>query len=211
MRVAGVDGCRGGWLAGVLEDGRIAEVRVVRRFADVLALDVQVIGVDIPIGIPTSKPRAADLAARALAGSAVFLTYPRWVLEAPTHADAVERARALDWPGISRQSYALRSRIFEVDQHAHSEDRVVEVHPEVSFQQLAGRRLVYSKHTWSGFFERLRMLAEVGIELHEDLGSIPLIDVPDSSIAAWSAARYARGEAEPLPAGHTSRIGAIWR
>jgi hypothetical protein len=30
-------------------------------------------------------------------------------------------------------------------------------------------------------------------------------------VAAWSAARYARGEALPLPEGHVDRIGAIWR
>jgi predicted RNase H-like nuclease len=35
-------------------------------------------------------------------------------------------------------------------------------------------------------------------------------DLLDAAVAAWTAARFARGEARPLPAGHEARIGAIW-
>jgi hypothetical protein len=33
----------------------------------------------------------------------------------------------------------------------------------------------------------------------------------DATVAAWTAARFARGEALPLPEDHEERIGAIWR
>ncbi|MGH3037461.1 MAG: DUF429 domain-containing protein [Gaiellaceae bacterium] len=40
---------------------------------------------------------------------------------------------------------------------------------------------------------------------------MPEADLLDAAVAAWSATRYARGEARPLPDGHVERIGAIWR
>jgi predicted RNase H-like nuclease len=199
MRVVGVDACRGGWVA--CEPGGSPVVR--RSFAEILLgfRAASVVAVDIPIGLPKSAPRAADLAARKFVGarrSSVFLTYPREVLAAPTYAEALLLARGLGWPGISKQSYGLRHRIFEVE--ATLEARVIEVHPEVSFRELAKRELP-SKHTPAGLALRQRLLDLPGAG-H---------DVLDAAVAAWSADRYARGEALPLPEGYAERIGAIWR
>jgi hypothetical protein len=36
-------------------------------------------------------------------------------------------------------------------------------------------------------------------------------DLLDATVVAWTAARYARGEALALPEGASERIGAIWR
>jgi predicted RNase H-like nuclease len=36
-------------------------------------------------------------------------------------------------------------------------------------------------------------------------------DVLDAAVVAWTAIRYVRGEALPLPETHEDRIGAIWR
>jgi Protein of unknown function (DUF429) len=36
-------------------------------------------------------------------------------------------------------------------------------------------------------------------------------DLLDATVVAWTARRYALGEALPLPTGHGERIGAIWR
>jgi predicted RNase H-like nuclease len=85
---------------------------------------------------------------------------------------------------------------------------VFEVHPEVSFRELV-RRPLAPKRTAVGASERRLALAEAGIDL-PDL-PYPLEDVLDAAAAAWSANRYARGEALPLPAGHRERVGAIWR
>jgi predicted RNase H-like nuclease len=212
LRVVGVDGFARGWVAVVLDDGRFARASTHRRFADVLALPgIGVVGVDIPIGLPETQPRTADVLARQLAGSTVFLTYPRRVLEADTYTEALARSRSLRWAGISRQSFALRNKILEVDPFVARDRRIVEVHPELSFQALARGALGASKHSWAGFWRRLRLLADAGIRLPEDLGRLPLVDVLDAAAAAWSAERYARGKAEPIPAGHRARLGAIWR
>ena len=59
---------------------------------------------------------------------------------------------------------------------------------------------------------RLALLEEAGIELPDELpASVPAIDLVDAAAAAWSADRYARGRAVPLPEAATHRLGTIWR
>ena len=211
--VAGVDGYRGGWVAVVVDvDGR-TEVRTAVRFEELLRLPVDVIAVDIPVGLPESGPRQADVDARRFVGrraSSVFPTPPRAVLEAETFAEACARARALTGKAISQQSFALRTRILEVDALAEQAERIVEVHPEVSFCRLNGRPLAHSKHTTAGLAERRELLEAAGVDLPDPPRGVPEADLLDAAVAAWSAARYAHDEARPLPAEHRSRIGAIW-
>ena len=122
------------------------------------------------------------------------------------------RAVALELTGksVSAQSYALRHRILEVDEHARHDERVIEVHPEVSFSELASRPLLPKKRT-DGQAERRALLEDAGIELPASVPRIAEPDLLDATVAAWSARRYAAGEALPLPEGHEGRIGAIWR
>jgi predicted RNase H-like nuclease len=97
---------------------------------------------------------------------------------------------------------------------AADDPRIFEVHPEVSFRELRGEPLEWSKRSWNGLIERRRLLTGAGIRLPDMLeraGVAPADDILDAAVAAWSAHRYARDEAVPLPEGHTGRIGAIWR
>src|SRR5206468_1411244 len=74
-----------------LEGGRVADAFRCESFADALLVEAQVIGVDIPIGLPESGARPADVAARRFVGpraSSVFTTPQRAVLEAPSYAEA---------------------------------------------------------------------------------------------------------------------------
>jgi predicted RNase H-like nuclease/predicted enzyme related to lactoylglutathione lyase len=213
LRVAGVDMATGGWAVVVLEGNRVVDVFRCETFADALLVDAQVIAVDIPIGIPEAEPRAADAAARRFVGpraSSVFPTPVRRVLEALTYAEAREVAVQLTGKSVSAQTYALRRRILEVDEYAGRDERVIEVHPEVSFRELA-RRPLQTKHTSFGLVERRALLEEAGIELPASAPRVNEADLLDAAVAAWTAARYARGEAVPLPEAHTERIGAIWR
>ena len=54
MTVLGVDGCKGGWIVVAWNDQLSAspEAHVVSHFEDVIALDGEIIAVDIPIGLP---------------------------------------------------------------------------------------------------------------------------------------------------------------
>lgn len=212
MVVVGLDACRGKWLAVVLEDGRFTEARLGSAAALMAARpEAVVVGVDIPIGFPETPLRAADRAARAFVGarrSSVFATFPQVVLEASTYDEAKALCVKRGWPRPSIQSYGMRHRILELTALAEADERVVEVHPEVSFRELLGRE-PGPKRTRVGASERRLALGEAGIHLPEL--PYPEDDVLDAAVAAWSAWRYARGDALPLPEGHGPRIGAIWR
>jgi predicted RNase H-like nuclease len=167
--------------------------------------------VDIPIGLPETPLREADRAARDFVGerrSRVFATFPSVVLEAPTYEEAKAICVARGWPKPSIQSYGMRHRIFEIARLAAADERVLEVHPEVSFRELLGRT-PSPKRTGAGASERRLALADGGIDL-PDLPP-PLDDVLDAAVVAWSAVRYADGKALPLPHGYQTRVGAVWR
>jgi predicted RNase H-like nuclease len=194
--VVGVDGYARGWVAVELRDGRFAGARPFRGFAGVVHAhaDAACIAVDIPIG---AGPREADELARKLVGprwASVFPTPPAEVIALDDYAEAVRRH-----PSLSRQSFALFRKIREVAAVAHDRPRVVEVHPEVSFRALKGAYLDEAKTTWSGFMERRTLLVAAGIEIPDALpAGIPLVDVLDAAVAAWSARRCALGEAASL-------------
>jgi predicted RNase H-like nuclease/predicted enzyme related to lactoylglutathione lyase len=212
-RVAGVDMAGGGWAVVVLEGDRVVDAFRCETFADALLVDAEFVGVDIPIGIPVEGTRPADVATRRFVGprsSSVFTTPIRPVLEAQTYAEARRVATELTGKSLSAQTYALAKRILEVDEYAHRDERVIEVHPEASFRELATRPLE-SKHRMQGLAERRALLEEAGIELPASVPRVAEPDLLDATAVAWSARRYARGEAVPLPDGHRERIGAVWR
>lgn len=215
--VIGVDGWRGGWVAVTIDGNAGVSVAAHATFTGVLdsAAGAAVIGVDIPIGLPNRPDRPADVAARqALSphSSRVFPTFPRHVLDAPTHAEAIDRCG--DGPKISSQAFALRAKILEVDAH-RGDVRIHEVHPELSFAAIGGSPLP-SKRSWNGAAARRRLIAQVGIEIADELGDagrVPTDDVLDAAAAAWTAGRIALGRAICLPADppvQDHRPVAIW-
>ncbi len=177
-QIAGVDGCPKGWIAIVLKDGHFARAEFSPTFAELLSIlaDAQVIAVDIPIGLPDgSDPRAADVEARKLLGprgSSVFATPPRVVLEAPSYAKANALSKERFGRGISAQSYALRKKILEVDACAANDDRIYEVHPEVCFTRDERRAPGLPEEILARPSRlRLRLLANAGITIPDDLGA----------------------------------------
>jgi len=204
----GVDGWSRGWVAVVLRDGRYDSAALFDHIGGVLEAygDAAAIGVDIPIGLPDAGHRACDLAARIFVGarrSSVFLTPTRSVLRQPFTSGL----------GVTAQAYALRERILEVDAVAASAPRLFEVHPEVSFAAMAGAPLRAYKKTWTGMWHRLSLLKDAGIELPADPGPAGRAgsdDLIDAAAAAWTATRYARGEARCLPEGASGEEPVIW-
>ena len=179
-----------------------------------MSLKANVIAVDIPIDPPGLGARAADAGARAFVGpgraSSVFPTPPRASLEARTFAEANEIARTVSGKGISQQAFALGKKILEVHAFAEVDERVIEMHPEVSFRQLAGEVLAESKHTHEGLERRRALLASAGIVLPGAVPGVPEADLLDAAAGAWTAARYSRGDAQAFPPEHDERLGAIW-
>ena len=165
MTLVGIDGCRSGWIAVVIgHDGEVG-AHHLHRIDDLgtVAPDTDVIGIDIPIGLPEAGRRQADLAARDFLGArrnSVFHTPVRAALEAANHAEATAASLRVTGSGISQQSYALRRKITEVEDWLPSATcPVFEVHPEVSFAVLLGAPASASKKTWAGMRERWRGLS----------------------------------------------------
>ena len=211
--VAGVDGYRKGWVAVSLDPSGDVQVTTHSSFVEVLSLRARVIAVDIPIDPPGLGARPTDAAARAFVrgrASSVFPTPPRAALEASSFAEATEIARTITGKGISQQAFALGRKILEVHVLAEADERVIEMHPEVSFCRLAGAALAESKHTPEGLERRRALLAAAGIVLPGAVGGVPEADLLDAAAGAWTAARYANGDADAFPPEHRDRLGAIW-
>lgn len=219
MKVAGIDGCKKGWIAVLLEGKTIVEVKGFKDFEAVVGGlgGVEFIGIDIPLGLPVTGDRKADILARERLGSrwnTVFMALPRNVLKAPDYG----AAKGLAEPGKkpSLQLWGIREKILEVNDHPGLDSRFFEVHPEVSFCQMAGEPLP-SKKTWNGFWRRFELLAREGIELptnvEDEAGEAGPDDVPDAAAAAWTALRKSEGRAVSLPAPPEKLGGrevAIW-
>ena len=222
IRVAGVDACKQGWVAVLVTAGTVRDVVVGEAFAPLVdALgSLDVIAVDIPIGMPTTPPRRADIEARKLVGrraASIFSTPPRAVVEAATYPEALETSRRRYGRGVSVQSYRLRTKLLDVDRRVRAGADIHEVHPEVSFRAMAGSPLAFSKRSWNGQMQRRKLLAGAGLVIPDELsdaGAVAVDDVLDAAAVAWSAARIAAGTATPIPdppdRDEHGRAVAIW-
>ncbi len=219
--VLGIDGTKSGWVALRLNmETHHVEGFTYKTLASAVRdhKDASVIAVDMPIGLPSfaNWPRRADIAARANVGprrSSVFVVFPLETFHAESYAAAVDMCHAAARQGISRQAYALGPKILEVAEVVAEDDRIHEVHPEVSFATIRGAPLGYSKKTWAGFHERMRLLADQRLDVPAELGSAGLAsvdDVLDAAAAAWSAARIAAGKASWMPEDAGESEPRIW-
>lgn len=210
--VLGVDASAGGWVGVCLRpDERPAVLTgaTVAALVDLARLTgpVQVVAVDIPVGLPDSGARRADaLARQQLPGksSSVFNTLTRGAYLAETYAEAREaQVAATGGTSASAQAYALRGKILEVDDWVRGRPgvEVIEVHPELSFARMAGAPLLSRKKDPDGVAARRTALADAGLTAPPWLRGSGFAedDLLDACAAAWTAVRHSQGAAESLP------------
>jgi predicted RNase H-like nuclease len=220
MLLAGVDGCRGGWLVVSGEVDRPLIVNRVTEFPEVFDRfpDVSFVAVDIPIGQVEQGQRKADQNARELLKarrSSVFRSPTRPAvrhiassgLQRPSDYGSF-RAWAKDNPGhgLSAQCFNITQKIIEVDaylQRTH-DGRVYEVHPEVSFTAMnGGKPMRWNKKRTEGREERravLRGIFGVGVDsLSRPDSDVQWDDLYDALAALWTTARIARRDAQRIP------------
>lgn len=179
------------------------------RFAALLDDELEVVAVDMPIGLAESGPRSPDVSARAAlgAGRARLFSMPvRDAFDAASHADANVLLRSRGEPGMSAQAWGLRAAIAEVAVHA-GDPRVIEVHPELSFTAMAGH-VLESKKSARGAAQRIAALTgwvDVLAALAAAPPRVPVDDCLDALGAAWSAQRFAAGTATAYPGDHRVR------
>jgi predicted RNase H-like nuclease len=220
--VLGVDACKAGWV-GIAWSGTHTTPHYATTIAELadMAGPLSVIAIDIPIGLPDRGRRQADLLARAFIRprqSSVFLTPVRPTLGVRQHSRASTINHEHTGQGLSIQAFSLLPKIQEVDDWLPKAPcQVVEIHPEVSFTELAGHPLP-SKKTWTGAESRRELLENAGITLTGPLGEAgkaAVDDILDAAVAAWTARRVHEGTAKSFPATpeiFTDNIeAAIWR
>ncbi|MGY1734718.1 DUF429 domain-containing protein [Geodermatophilus sp. SYSU D00684] len=219
MAVLGVDGWRGAWVGALLE-ARTVRLLHLRDVAAVLAVpDVEVVGIDMPIGLSDAGPRACDEAARRLlgrAGSSVFPAPVRAVLGARGYAQARELSiAATGGRSLSAQAFRLTASIRALDDGLGDPPpgHVVEVHPELAFRAL-DPAVTDPKVTARGLAQRLaalRSVVDVEAALLAAPPRVPAVDALDACAAAWSARRVADGAAECVGDGSLDARGRPMR
>jgi predicted RNase H-like nuclease len=221
--VAGVDGCRAGWVVVLRDlDAQIQLARVVPDFGAVLALPEApaVIAVDVPIGLLSTGRaggRACEVLARQLLGaraSSVFSAPTRTALAAFRSGSSyrtvstANRGGVVTAPGLSQQTFAILPKIDEVDAAlVPAAERIVhEVHPELCFAEAnGGTPMAHPKRKTAGRTERDALLGNLGFVSPLLLLGAKLPkgtkadDVLDACIACWTAERVARGAAIVTP------------
>ena len=221
--VAGMDGCRAGWLTVLRDLSGIAppQMTLLPRFADILASDADpsVIAVDMPIGLPetiSGPGRVAEQAVRPLLGerqSSVFSIPARAAMMCDDYRNACREALLRSDPPrkVSKQAFNIFPKIREIDSVMNPEqvDRIFEVHPEVAFWRLNGGtsmalpKKIRNRPNPAGLDERRGLLQGLGYE-PDFLAQKPpkgagADDLVDAAVCAVIAERIARGEAVPMP------------
>lgn len=164
VTVAGVDGCKAGWIAVVTEPERAIYCCAAARFADLVERlpDDAAIAVDMPIGLPDftrhggrgpeglvrrflgqrqSSVFSIPSRAAVYAADEDFSSVERWY---EMHREASRVARETSDPprGVSIQAFGIFSKIRELDRlltaRPELRSRIVESHPEAAFRQLNG-------------------------------------------------------------------------
>jgi predicted RNase H-like nuclease len=222
--LAGVDGCPGGWLAAFVQPkGDEVRVRIVPRFADVLAAPEQpaTVAVDIPIGLPERTGlggRAAENCVRLLVGarqSSVFSVPSRAAIYAGEYREACSIAQATSDPPrkVSKQLFNIAPKIRDVDEALRTTpgaaSKVFEVHPEVAFWRLNGERAltepkkIKSRPYEPGLALRRGLLIAAGLPANIVKSAPPKGATADDLLDALACAAIARrihaGLAEPFP------------
>jgi predicted RNase H-like nuclease len=213
QRVAGIDGCRSGWL--IVEahtDLSKAELNFAPNWHDVKST-ARVIAVDMPIGLSRDGVRQCEVEARRLlspCASRVFKTIARGALRFAQKDWNVANQWSKDqgFGGISKQIWNIRPKIKEIDRAIAPADqlRVVEAHPELAFARLNGGRPLDSKHTRGGILARQALLQRAGFtNLDGWLQSLrgrgaKADDLFDACVLVLTARNILRGDGREVPA-----------
>jgi predicted RNase H-like nuclease len=202
VAVLGVDGWRGAWVGALLEGRRVTLLALPDVVAVLAVPDVEVVAIDMPIGLSGDGTRRCDVEARRLlgrAGSSVFPAPLRAVLTVGDYRTACDVSRAASGKALSVQAWNLVPAIRALDDALGDPplEHVHEVHPELAFRTLDDR-VRDPKGTARGMAQRLAALRpamDVDDALLAAPPRVPAVDALDACAAAWSAQRIADGKA----------------
>lgn len=212
--VAGADGCPGGWICvtkdtatGYIAHGFFQTARELIFQSPIPAI----LMVDVPIGLSDGVPRECDVAARVLLGRRHVCVFPapiRTALHVKTRLEACRVTEAINGRRVGCQGWAIVPKIREVDGVLSADpglqDRVFEVHPEVSFYEWNGRQAFQQgKKTALGRGARQALIGRNsfdGVRNSYLVGQAGHDDIADAFAALWTAERKLAGQAIVAPA-----------
>jgi predicted RNase H-like nuclease len=233
FQVAGVDGCKAGWFIVIASTEKtclttvkksspiktccilkLEKFLVANTFTMVLSetRKCELICVDIPIGLSDAKRRECDVVARKVLGgqraSSIFPAPIRPCLRAKDYDTASRICFEHSGRKLNRQSFFLLEKIRQVDDLMTPElqQRVREIHPEISFWALNGKKpMQYKKRKLAGRKERMKLLSVVFPDVEETIAKahkpkqVAPDDILDALVATWTACQTVMGKAETLP------------
>jgi predicted RNase H-like nuclease len=170
--IAGIDGCKGGWLVVVAASWPVRggiHAMVCRDFATVIAVttDCTRVLVDMPIGLPdgsTTWPRQCDDEGMQILGSvrgkSIFYARPRSAMTETVYRSFCDRHAELVGKGCSQQAFAIVPKIRQIDDIMNCElqGRILEYHPELAWLRANGNLLMEKKSTQDGKTQRREFL-----------------------------------------------------
>jgi predicted RNase H-like nuclease len=225
-KVAGIDGCKGGWCVAIIDltqPDKIDDVKVVSSFGQAMQLhQFDMVAVDIPIGLFAKGDRACDKEARRRLGwprrNSVFPPPSRKVLkdiaaigfDKDNYNEAKKISLKNCGKSMTRQTFGITPKIHEVDCliTPSLQKKVFEVHPEVCFWALNERRAMkHKKRDREGRRERLDVLSTPARfpKICEWIGAwyekegLEDDDVIDAIVAALTAKMYHEGRCNRIP------------
>jgi predicted RNase H-like nuclease len=214
--LCGVDGFKSQWCAVLKNLDTNEFCSRVLPFQRLLNLpeNPKIVAVDVPIGLPDVTRRGGrtcERLARNIVGAhrarSVFSSVGRVALAAATRVEANRLSRAAGGIGIGDHAWGLAKKLLEVDaiMTPARQQAIHEVHPELSFREMAGRFLEFSKKTREGERERVAALIAGGFPTSY-VTTVPSMlrvgrdDFLDACAALWTAERIYRGIAKRIPA-----------
>lgn len=216
--ISGINGCRGGWFC-IFEElpSRKLASKIFPTIDDLArhAEQIDIVAIDVPIGLTDSGPRACDVAARKMLGgkraSSVFPAPVRPALSAETYEDACARSFDAQKKKLPKQAWAIYPKIRQLDELLSRRTdlcaKIFEVHPEVSFcawnsaepliepkkskEGFAKRRALIDQHFSTDVFEVIRARYKKR-DVEDD-------DILDAFAALWTAERILKRTSGTLP------------
>ena len=163
----GVDGCRGGWITGVLDHGELR----LERYQSVDEItehypDFDSFLIDMVIGLKerAEQPRPDDLARQELGprSSTVFPVPCRQAVYADTEEEQKSANIKILGKSLPKQTVYIIPKIRELDEFLEANpeyrNRILESHPELDFARLNGAVVTSRKRQYEGLVERANIL-----------------------------------------------------
>ena len=211
----GADGCRGGWIACILDHGefRLEHYDSVEKLVNTYP-EFDAFLIDMVVGLRSTEDqlRPDDPARKELGplSSSVFPVPCREAVYAKTEEEQKQANKRAFGKSLSKQTINIIPKIREVDEflkaYPQYKNRILESHPELDFTRLNGSVVKTRKKETAGFIQRVAILNKYLPKKHlsglrekaKELKCNP-DDLLDAVCLTVTAALSAQGQCETIP------------